>query len=65
MEFFRIKFAGSQADRKVKAEADEKKIAEQLKRTKIAGRNFYIYNSHSFEEFLGAELLFIARRMHD
>ncbi|XP_038983352.1 probable methionine--tRNA ligase isoform X1 [Phoenix dactylifera] len=35
VEFFRVKFAGSQADRKVKAEADEKKIAEQLKRTKI------------------------------
>ncbi|XP_017700174.2 probable methionine--tRNA ligase isoform X2 [Phoenix dactylifera] len=37
VEFFRVKFAGSQADRKVKAEADEKKIAEQLKRTKITG----------------------------
>ncbi|XP_073103734.1 probable methionine--tRNA ligase isoform X2 [Elaeis guineensis] len=37
VEFFRVKFAGSQADRKERAEADEKKIAEQLKRTKIAG----------------------------
>ncbi|XP_008812681.2 probable methionine--tRNA ligase [Phoenix dactylifera] len=39
VEFFRLKFAGSQADRKVKAEAEEKKIAEQLKNTKIREGN--------------------------
>lgn len=32
-----MRFAGSQADRKVKAEADAKKIAEQLKSTNITG----------------------------
>ncbi|KAA8548386.1 hypothetical protein F0562_000070 [Nyssa sinensis] len=36
MEFFREKFAGSQADRIVKAEAEAKKIAEQLKQTKVS-----------------------------
>lgn len=52
MEFFRVKFAGSQADRKVKAEAEEKKIAEQLKSTKITGRYFYISNSYLFSEIV-------------
>ncbi|KAI3957904.1 hypothetical protein MKW92_027061 [Papaver armeniacum] len=37
VEFFREKFAGSQADRKVKAdEADAKKVADQLKKTKLS-----------------------------
>ncbi|CAK9141428.1 unnamed protein product [Ilex paraguariensis] len=36
--FFREKFAGSQADRIVKAEA-EAKITEQLKKTKVSDRN--------------------------
>ncbi|RVW28224.1 putative methionine--tRNA ligase [Vitis vinifera] len=36
VEFFREKFAGSQADRIVKAEAEAKKIAEQLKKTKVS-----------------------------
>ncbi|KAI3916567.1 hypothetical protein MKW98_026309 [Papaver atlanticum] len=37
VEFFREKFAGSQADRKVKAdEADAKKMADQLKKTKLS-----------------------------
>ncbi|KAI3962715.1 hypothetical protein MKW92_008913 [Papaver armeniacum] len=35
--FFREKFAGSQADRKIKAdEADAKKMADQLKKTKLS-----------------------------
>ncbi|KAJ8490827.1 hypothetical protein OPV22_012548 [Ensete ventricosum] len=37
VESFRVRFAGSQADRIVKAEADANKVAEQLKVTKIAG----------------------------
>ncbi|RZC78973.1 hypothetical protein C5167_003474 [Papaver somniferum] len=37
VEFFSEKFAGSQADRKVKAdEADAKKMADQLKKTKLS-----------------------------
>lgn len=35
VEFFRKKFAGSQADRLAKAEAEAKNIAEKLKETKI------------------------------
>ncbi|KAI3916566.1 hypothetical protein MKW98_026308 [Papaver atlanticum] len=37
VEFFREKFAGSQADRKVKAdEADAKKMADELQKTKLS-----------------------------
>ncbi|KAI5654099.1 hypothetical protein M9H77_31286 [Catharanthus roseus] len=36
VEFYREKFAGSQADRKVKADAEAKKISEQLDKTKIS-----------------------------
>lgn len=36
VEFYREKFAGSQADRIVKAEAEAKKISEKLKETKIS-----------------------------
>ncbi|XP_072954833.1 probable methionine--tRNA ligase isoform X1 [Typha angustifolia] len=36
VEFFRHKFAGSQADRLLKAETDARKIAEQLKTTKLS-----------------------------
>ncbi|KAL1807993.1 probable methionine--tRNA ligase [Daucus carota subsp. sativus] len=39
VEFFRQKFAGSQADRIVKAEAEAKQIAEQLKRAKVSDGN--------------------------
>ncbi|KAF8394062.1 hypothetical protein HHK36_020264 [Tetracentron sinense] len=39
VEFFREKFAGSQADRIVKADAEAKKIAEQLKKTKVSDGN--------------------------
>ncbi|CBI18340.3 hypothetical protein VitviT2T_010153 [Vitis vinifera] len=39
VEFFREKFAGSQADRVVKAEAEAKKIVEQLKEAKISDGN--------------------------
>ncbi|KAJ8755427.1 hypothetical protein K2173_019225 [Erythroxylum novogranatense] len=35
VEFFRNKFAGSQADRRERAEAETAKIAEQLKNTKV------------------------------
>lgn len=37
MEFFRKKYAGSQADRINRAEAEAQKMAEQLKKTKISG----------------------------
>ena len=43
MEFFREKFAGSQADRVVKAEAEAKKIVEQLKEAKISGFHSFFY----------------------
>eukprot|EP00268_Persea_americana_P037480 TRINITY_DN3710_c0_g1_i12.p1 TRINITY_DN3710_c0_g1~~TRINITY_DN3710_c0_g1_i12.p1 ORF type:complete len:749 (+),score=126.31 TRINITY_DN3710_c0_g1_i12:1066-3312(+) len=36
VDFFREKFAGSQADRIVKAEAEAQKLAEQLKETKVS-----------------------------
>ncbi|KAF8402114.1 hypothetical protein HHK36_013066 [Tetracentron sinense] len=39
VEFFREKFAGSQTDRIMKAEADAKKIAEQLNKTKVSDGN--------------------------
>ncbi|KAI7995505.1 putative methionine--tRNA ligase [Camellia lanceoleosa] len=37
VEFFRQKFAGSQADRILKAEAKAKELAEQLKKTQVSG----------------------------
>lgn len=37
VEFFRQKFASSQADRITKAEADAQRIVEQLETTKITG----------------------------
>ncbi|THU71021.1 hypothetical protein C4D60_Mb08t31140 [Musa balbisiana] len=37
VESFRMRFAGSQAERIVKAETDANKVAEQLKATKITG----------------------------
>ena len=37
VELFREKFAGSQADRIVRAEAEAEKIAEKLKKTKVSG----------------------------
>ncbi|KAI4369246.1 hypothetical protein MLD38_017711 [Melastoma candidum] len=39
VEFFRNKFAGSQADRIVRAEAEAQKIAEQLKNTKVSAES--------------------------
>lgn len=39
VEFFRQKFAGSQADRIVKAEAEAKQITEQLKKAKVSDGN--------------------------
>ncbi|KAL8106174.1 hypothetical protein AgCh_029835 [Apium graveolens] len=39
VEFFRQKFAGSQADRIVKAEAEAKQLTEQLKKAKVSGYN--------------------------
>lgn len=37
MEFYRNKFAGSQAERIVRAEAEAEKAAEQLRKTKLSG----------------------------
>lgn len=37
MEFYKNKFAGSQADRVVRAEAEAENVAEQLKKTKVSG----------------------------
>lgn len=37
VEFFRNKFAGSQADRIIRAQAEAAKIADQLKKTKVSG----------------------------
>ncbi|KAL2469417.1 putative methionine--tRNA ligase [Abeliophyllum distichum] len=39
VEFFRSKFAGSQADRILKAEAEAKKLTEKFKETKISDGN--------------------------
>lgn len=43
VEFYREKFAGSQADRKVKADAEAKKISEQLDKTKISGKSLHSF----------------------
>lgn len=40
MDFFRVKFAGSQADRVLKAEAEAKKLSEQLNKMEISGSYF-------------------------
>lgn len=37
VEFYRKKFAGSQADRIIRAEAEAENVAEQLKKTKVSG----------------------------
>ena len=37
VEFFRLKFAGSQADRIIKAETEAKELAEKLKKTEVSG----------------------------
>jgi hypothetical protein len=42
VDYFREKFAGTQADRKRKEEADAKAVVEQIKKTSIAGCNFFI-----------------------
>lgn len=39
VEFYREKFAGSQADRNLKAEAEAKKITDQLNKAKISDAN--------------------------
>ncbi|KAG4966829.1 hypothetical protein JHK87_032480 [Glycine soja] len=39
VEFYRKKFAGSQADRIVRAEAEAQNVAEQLKKTKVSDGN--------------------------
>lgn len=49
VDFFREKFAGSQADRIVKAEAEAQQLAEQLKETKVSGDEFlFLYFSCEF-----------------
>ncbi|KAF3331025.1 putative methionine--tRNA ligase isoform X2 [Carex littledalei] len=47
VDFFREKFAGTQADRKLKEEADAKAVAEQLKKTNIEEANNNKENSKS------------------
>lgn len=37
VEFYREKFAGSQADRNLKAETEARKITDQLHKAKISG----------------------------
>lgn len=45
MEEFRKRFAGSQADRIIREEAEAAKIAAQLKKTKVSGYiNIYFMN---------------------
>jgi hypothetical protein len=51
VEFFRQKFAGSQADRKLKEEADAKLVAEQLKKTKLTGFEI-LYLNHFVISFI-------------
>lgn len=51
VDFFREKFAGTQADRKLKEEADAKAVAEQLKKINIEGGNFFI-ETDFFSPFL-------------
>lgn len=41
VDFFRKKFAGSQADRIERAEAEAHKMADQLKKTKVSGQSQY------------------------
>lgn len=43
VEFYREKFAGSQADRFVKAEAEAQEMAEQLKKTKVSGNALSVF----------------------
>ena len=46
MELYRKKFAGSQTDRMVQAEADAEKVAEQLKETKVSGYFSILMEEH-------------------
>lgn len=48
VEFYRQKFAGSQADRIVKAEAEAKKLTEKLKEAKISGSFCFLLFSPPF-----------------
>lgn len=57
VESFRLKFAGSQADRLVKAEADQSKVAEQLKNTKITGANLYDIKDSAICYYINLERL--------
>lgn len=57
MEFFRQKFAGSQADRIVKAEAEAKQITEQLKKAKVSGYN--LKDEFDLMSLLNVDALFI------
>ncbi|WOK94242.1 hypothetical protein Cni_G02944 [Canna indica] len=40
VEYFMVRFAGSQAERILKAEADAKKITDKLQSTKLSGRGY-------------------------
>ncbi|KAK0606669.1 hypothetical protein LWI29_002482 [Acer saccharum] len=49
----KLKYAGSLADRVVRAEAEAAKVAEQLKKTKVSGHTdpyFVAVNHHVFHE---------------
>lgn len=41
MEGYKNKFAGSQADRIIRAESEAENVAEQLKKTEVSGVIFY------------------------
>lgn len=60
VEFYREKFAGSQADRIVKAEAEAKKISDKLKETKISGYSFLCFLVWSFN-LIGRHVLLSIR----
>lgn len=46
VEFYREKFAGSQADRNLKAETEARKITDQLNKAKISGYVYFLVRPH-------------------
>lgn len=45
LEGYKNKFAGSQADRIIRAEAEAENVAEQLKKTEVSGVIFYPFSN--------------------